>query len=342
MPMRVMVNTSCDPAFNVALDSWLVRHAAPGEEWVMLWRNRPAVILGRFQNTFEEVDLEYAARQGIAVVRRMSGGGAVYQDLGNLNFSFVADTGRHAFNDYQAFTRPVIDTLADFGVAAQLTGRNDLTIDGAKFSGNAQFRTGTHILHHGTVLFDTDLDVVSRVLTVAPDKIVSKGIKSVRSRVTNIRPHLPPAVTFDQFQERLLAHIGRHNGGLLDEHPLTSEETAAVEREVQARFGQWEWNYGASPAFQYVNRERFPAGSLEVRLEAAQGRITAVKIFGDFLGDRSIAPLEERLAGAPFDPAHLAKRLAGFDVPGFLGGITRDQLLQVLANLKSSEDPATP
>jgi lipoate-protein ligase A len=303
----------------------------------MLWRNRPAVILGRFQNTYEEVDVEYAAAHDIAVVRRMSGGGAVYQDLGNLNFSFVVETSQHPFNDYEAFTRPVIETLAVYGVRAELTGRNDLVINGAKFSGNAQFRTPTHLLHHGTVLFDTDLEVVGRVLTVAPDKIQSKGIKSVRSRVTNVRPHLPPGVDIEAFQDRLLANIIAHLGGEADWHHLTPEEEAAVQREVAARFGQWEWNFGQSPPFNYVNRERFPAGSVEVRLEAVKGRVASVKIYGDFLGDRDIAPLEEALVGAPFDRASLAERVEALDVPSYLGGITAEQLLTVLHNLAPSD-----
>ncbi len=338
MPMTIVENSSTDPYFNIALDAWLVRHAGPGQEFVMLWQNEPAVILGRFQNTYEEVDVDYATAHHIAIVRRISGGGAVYQDLGNLNFSLIAETRQHPCSDYQAFTRPVLDTLAEFGVAAELTGRNDITIGGAKFSGNAQFRSGTHILHHGTILFDEDLEVVPRVLTPPTDKIASKGIKSVRSRVTNILPHLPTGTSMAVVSERLLHHIGRHNQGISGTRVLGSEERAEVEHEVETRFGQWSWNFGASPPFNFQNRVRFPRGAVEVRIEAQQGRIASAKIYGDFLADRDIAPVEEALVDIPFSRRSMDAALEPVDVPRYLGGITREELLEVLAGLEPRAD----
>jgi len=340
MPMTMVENASTNPYFNIALDAWLVRNAKPGEEYVMLWQNEPAVILGRFQNTFEEVDIDYAEAHRIAIVRRISGGGAVYQDLGNLNFSLIAETRLHPFNDYEAFTRPVLDTLWEFGVKAELTGRNDITIEGAKFSGNAQFRSGTHVLHHGTILFDEDLEVVPKVLTPPTDKIASKGIKSVRSRVTNVRPHLPPGTTLNDLRDRLLHHIGRHNGGLAGTLVIGPEETALVNREVEARFGRWEWNFGASPPFNFLNRVRFPKGAVEVRLEAIRGRVTAAKIYGDFLADRDIAPVEQALVDIPFSRHSIEEALARVDVPAYLGGITREELLEVLSGLEPREGAA--
>ena len=334
MPMTIVANASTNPYFNIALDAWLVRSAKPGQEYVMLWQNEPAVILGRFQNTYEEVDVDFAEAHQIAIVRRISGGGAVYQDLGNMNFSLIAETRLHPFNDYEAFTRPVLDTLLEFGVKAELTGRNDITIEGAKFSGNAQFRSGTHVLHHGTILFDEDLEVVPKVLTPPTDKIASKGIKSVRSRVTNVRPHLPPGTTMKDVQERLLHHIGRHNGGIAGTLVIGPDEAAAVDREVQARFGQWDWNFGASPPFNFRNRVRFPKGAVEVRLDASHGRIQSAKIYGDFLADRDIGPVEGALVDIPFSRRSMEEALAQLDVPTYLGGITGDELLEVLSGLE--------
>ena len=342
MPMTVVENASTDPYFNIALDAWLVRNAKPGQEFVMLWQNQPAVILGRFQNTYEEVDIEYADAHHIAILRRISGGGAVYQDLGNMNFSLIAETRLHPFNDYEAFTRPVLDTLREFGVQAELTGRNDITIAGAKFSGNAQFRSGTHVLHHGTILFDEDLEVVPKVLTPPTDKIASKGIKSVRSRVTNVRPHLPPGTTMKDVQERLLHHIGRHNGGIAGTWTIGPQRQAEVAREVEARFGQWEWNFGASPPFNLQNRIRFPKGAVEVRIDARRGRITSAKIYGDFLADRDIAPIEAALVDIPFSRKSMHEALAALDVPTYLGGITRDELLEVLAGLEPKDTGEAP
>ncbi len=337
MALKVVHNSSTNPYFNVALDSWLVREAPPADDYVMLWQNRPAVIIGRYQNTHEEVNLDYAEAHDVAIVRRMSGGGAVYHDLGNLNFSLVVATENRPFNDYQSFTRPVIEALARYGVKAELTGRNDVTLDGQKFSGNAQYRTSTRLLHHGTILFDVDLEAVPKVLTVRQDKIQSKGIKSVRSRVTNIRPYLPKAVTFDDFRAALLDAIGEHNGGLAGELTLTAERIARVETLVAERFGQWDWNFGQSPPFNYRGRERFAKGDVEVLVEVAGGRIQAITIYGDFLGDHDIEPLTDALNGVEYSRAALLKALDPLPIERFLGGITRDEFLKVLLDMEPIE-----
>lgn len=336
--MRVVTNPSTNPYFNVALDSWLVREAPPDEDYVMLWQNRPAVIIGRYQNTHEEVNLDYAESHNVAIVRRMSGGGAVYHDLGNLNFSLVVSTAGRPFNDYQVFTRPVVEALAHYGVNAQLTGRNDVTLEGRKFSGNAQYRTVTRLLHHGTILFNEDLEEVPRVLNVRQDKIESKGIKSVRSRVTNVRPYLPPAVGLNEFRATLLEFIGKHNGGVVGELELTSERTARVEELVATHFGQWDWNFGQSPPFNYRGRERFERGSIEVFIKAAHGRIEYVTIYGDFLGDHDIEPLAAALTGAEYSRSAMTRALESIPVSDYLGGITREQLLKVLFDMTPADD----
>ncbi|NMP23530.1 lipoate--protein ligase [Sulfobacillus harzensis] len=333
MALYVIHNNSTDPYFNVALDSWLVREAPPENDYVMLWQNRPAVIIGRYQNTYEEVNLDYADEHDIAIVRRMSGGGAVYHDLGNLNYSLVVSTENRPFNDYLSFTRPVIEALAHFGAKAELTGRNDLTLEGQKFSGNAQYRTPARLLHHGTILFDEDLEVVPRILNVRQDKIESKGIKSVRSRVTNVRPYLPAEVTFDEFRSTLLQTIGHHNGGIAGEFVLTPERRQAVEQRVRERFGQWEWNFGQSPPFNYRGRERFSRGELEVRVDVQSGRILAITIYGDFLGDHDIEPLTEALKGVEFQRVPISQALEALPVEQYLGGITREELLKVLLDM---------
>ncbi len=328
--MHLVKNPSTDPYFNIALDAWLVREAPPDHDYVMLWQNRPAVIIGRYQNTHEEVNLDYAEREGIAVVRRMSGGGAVYHDHGNLNFSLVVSTEKHPFNDFQSFTQPVIEALADFGIRAELTGRNDVTLGGQKFSGNAQYRTSTRLLHHGTILFDVDLDVVPQVLNVRQDKIESKGIKSVRSRVTNVKPYLPGDVTLDIFREVLLQHIGRHNNGIDGELPLTGTNETRIRDLVRERFGQRAWNFGESPPFNFRGRQRFDKGELEVRLHVTHDRILNATIYGDFLGDHDIEPLSQALIGVEYDRHALLRALADLPVQEYLGGIGRDQLLAVL------------
>ena len=330
--MYLVSNPSTNPYFNIALDSWLVREAPRHQDYVMLWQNRPAVIIGRYQNTHEEVNLDYAERHDITVVRRMSGGGAVYHDLGNLNFSLVVSTENRPFNDFKSFTRPVIDALKTFGITAELTGRNDVTVNGQKFSGNAQYRTPTRLLHHGTILIDADLEVVPKILNVRQDKIASKGIKSVRSRVTNLRPYLPSDVTLDVFRQTLLEHIGDQNGGIEGELVLTEKRQAQVWDLVTQRFGQWSWNFGASPPFNFRGHARFDQGELEVRLDVVGDRVVAAAVYGDFLGDHDIKPLVQALIGVEYQRPALERALGAVPVAQFLGGIGRDQLLEVLWN----------
>ncbi len=331
--MRVVMNPGTNPYFNVALDSWLVREAPADEDYVMLWQNRPAVIIGRYQNTHQEVHIDYADAHDIAIVRRMSGGGAVYHDMGNLNFSMVVSTEDQPFNDFQRFTRPVVETLAHYGVVAELTGRNDVTLDGKKFSGNAQYRTPTRLLHHGTILFNENLDDVEDVLNVNPDKIAGKGIKSVRSRVTNVQPYLPHGVELEEFRSTLLQYIGQHNGGIREPWSLNEEQQMRVQELVDHRFGQWGWNFGQSPPFNYRGQERFDQGSIEALVYVVQDHIESLTLYGDFLGDRDISPLIQRLTGLPYSKTVIADALNSLSVSQYLGGIAADQLLKVLTDM---------
>lgn len=331
--MHAVINPGTDPYFNVALDSWLVREAPADEDYVMLWQNRPAVIIGRYQNTHQEVHVDYANAHGIAIVRRMSGGGAVYHDLGNLNFSMIVSTEDQPFNDFQRFVRPVVETLAHYGVTAELTGRNDVTLDGKKFSGNAQYRTPTRLLHHGTILFNENLDDVRDVLNVNPDKIEGKGIKSVRSRVTNVQPYLPKGVGLDEFRATLLQYIGQHNGGVRELLSLNWEQQRRVQALVDQRFGQWDWNFGQSPAFNYRGQERFGQGAIEALVYVVQDHIKSLTIYGDFLGDRNISPLIHALTGLPYSKAAIRDALSPLPVSRYLGGIGAEQLLKVLMDM---------
>ncbi|MCY0881875.1 MAG: lipoate--protein ligase, partial [Firmicutes bacterium] len=219
--MIQILNDQLDPRYNLALEEFLTREMDPHEDYLLLWQNRPMAVVGRYQNTAEEINQLYVKEHHIMVVRRLSGGGSIYQDLGNLNFSMIVSIEQNAFNDFRSFTLPIIQALDEFGVKAELSSRNDLTVDGRKFSGNAQYRTGTRLLHHGTLLFDSDLDVVGQALNVRQDKIASKGIKSVRSRVTNLKPYLPPGTTLQDFSNMIAKHIGQANGGISAQYRLS-------------------------------------------------------------------------------------------------------------------------
>lgn len=329
-------NLSHDPYFNLALEEYVVRHLDPSHNYLILWQNSPAVIIGRYQNTAEEVHQLYIEDHGIAVVRRLSGGGAVYHDLGNLNFSLVVSTKGQGFNDFRSFTLPVIETLAHYGVTAELSSRNDITIAGQKFSGNAQYRTSTHLLHHGTILFDSELDAVAQVLNVRQDKIASKGIKSVRSRVTNIKPYLPPDVTLAQFSGTLAAIIGDHNQGLEPPYPWNAEDQAAVQNLVESRYATWDWNWGKSPAFNLTAHEKFPGGSVDVRLLVEEGIIRSCRIYGDFLGQRDIHEFEGALIGRRYQISEVAPVLHTLPTGEYFGAISEQEVLQVLFDTSPS------
>jgi lipoate-protein ligase A len=216
-----------DPSYNLAMEQYVFDCLPRDRMYFMLWQNDNAIIVGKYQNTIAEINEEAVRERGIRVVRRLSGGGAVYHDMGNLNFTFITDVGESNALDLKLFCEPVVRTLATLGVKAEVNGRNDITIDGKKFSGNSQYIRQGRVMHHGTIMFDSDLSVVSEALRVDPTKIQTKGIRSVRSRVTNVAEHLPEKVTLPEFRRILLENILKENPG--EAYPLTQDDLAAVE-----------------------------------------------------------------------------------------------------------------
>ncbi len=309
--MYTIENHDTRPQHNLALEEYLCRLAArEGSEFFMLWQNEPTIVVGRFQSTLSEINGDFVKRHGIHVVRRNSGGGAVYHDLGNINYSFVrADLGEF---DFAFFTQPIIDALDKLGVHAELSGRNDIAIDGKKISGGAQYRHGGIAMHHGTLLFDEDLDVLSQALNVDAAKFKSKGVQSVRSRVTNVKPHMPNAgdMTARDFMALLQAQIQG-----LTPRTLTEEDRREVQKLMDEKYSTWEWNYGTSPAFTEARRERFPWGGVEARLSVQDGRVTGCTFFGDYFGTGDYGPLLSRILGTPYTREALHEALSGFE-PG--------------------------
>ncbi|MDA8343865.1 MAG: lipoate--protein ligase [Thermaerobacter sp.] len=332
-------NRSQFPPHNLALEEHVLRRFDPQNDYAVLWQNAPAVIVGRFQNTAEEVNQPYVEQEGVAVVRRLSGGGAVYHDLGNLCFTFVVRQANGRAGNFDYFTVPVVETLRRFGVKAERSSRNDLTIEGQKFSGNAQYVSGGRLLHHGTILFDSDLDAVARVLHVAKDKIESHGVKSVRSRVTNVRPYLKSDVALEEFAKVLMEEIGRQAGGIGPMHHLSDVDESQVDELITRRYGNWTWNWGDSPPFTLRAKRRFATGAVDVRLDAQGGIIRSARIFGDFLGLRDVGELEAALSSVPFDVAAVRSALSPLPVAEYLGGIGLEDVLGLLFDEVS--DPAT-
>jgi len=323
--MNLLINTSTDPAFNLALEE-LIAAEYPSEV-VMLWRNAPAIIVGRNQNTEAEINAEAVRERGIKVVRRITGGGAVYHDLGNINYTIAAN-GRQL--DQEAFARNaeiIINVLRTMGIDARFHGRNDILVDGRKISGSAKSVLTDRTLFHGTLLFDADLTVLSQVLTPDEEKIRSKGIKSVRSRVANLKEYLPD-LTSDEFMANLGTGLLRLMQ--LDEvTPVPADLIVKAEKLADEKYRQWQWNFGTLIAYSYRHRERFSCGSVEVRFNVIDNRIADTVFSGDFFGNRPVAELAEKLNGSIPSFDEIAGKLAVSDVAEYISGITPEELLKL-------------
>src|SRR5699024_1390957 len=272
-----------DPTVNLALEEYILQNFGEDDTYLLFYINEPSIIIGRNQNTVEEINTDYVDENGIKVVRRLSGGGAVYDDEGNLNFSFITKDDGESCHDFEKFTKPVVEALNQIGVPAKLEGRNDLLVEGRKFSGNAQFATKGRMFNHGTLMFDSEIEHVVAALNVKSEKIQSKGIKSIRSRVANISEFLDEDITMDEFKELLLRYI--FDVEHVDEVPryeLTDEDWENVYRISEKRYKKWDWNFGKSPSFNIRESHKFDSGLLDVRLDVKKGIIENCTIYGDF------------------------------------------------------------
>ena len=333
--MLFVPNENNDPRINLAIEIFLLQEMKVDEPILLFYINEPSIIIGRNQNTIEEINKDYVDAHGIHVVRRFSGGGAVYHDFGNLNFSFIMPDDGNSFRDFEKLTKPIVQALHEMGVeGAQLKGRNDLVIDDMKFSGNAMYATNGRMFAHGTIMFDSDINEVVNALKVRKDKIESKGIKSIRSRVTNIKPFLPKDkqdMTTEAFrEENLLKIFGVDSVDQVKTYTLTEEDWVKINEISDKYYRNWDWNYGKSPAFDIERRKRFPIGSIEVRFNVQEGKITEAKIYGDFFGLGDIADVEQAFIGTRYDKSALKDVIDQIDVKKYFGNITPEDLLELV------------
>ncbi|UXH45823.1 lipoate--protein ligase [Rossellomorea vietnamensis] len=317
-----------DPRINLAIEEYALKNLDINESYLLFYINEPSIIIGKNQNTIEEINTDYVEKQGLHVVRRLSGGGAVYHDLGNLNFSFITKDDGESFHNFKKFTEPVVSALHRLGVKAELSGRNDLIAEGRKISGNAQFSTKGRMFSHGTLLFDSEMENVVSALRVKKDKIESKGIKSIRSRVANISEFLTDQMTIEEFRSTLLDFI--FDGSDVEEYVLTEEDWKNIHELSKERYQNWDWNYGKSPKFNLQHSHRFPVGSIDVRLEVNKGKIDNCKIFGDFFGVGNVEDIEEKLAGTRYERKDIAGALEGVDIQHYFGNITKDEFVDLV------------
>ncbi|MGY3704290.1 lipoate--protein ligase [Vagococcus martis] len=324
-----------DPRINLAIETYLVQEMPLDEPILLFYINEPSIIIGRNQNTIEEINVDYVEDNGIHVVRRLSGGGAVYHDEGNLNFSFIMPDDGESFRNFGKVTQPIIDALHELGVeGAELKGRNDLVIDDKKFSGNAMYATNGRMFAHGTLMFDSDVNEVVNALKVRKDKIESKGIKSIRSRVTNIKPFLSDEYQYmstkDFRKEILLKIFDTTEINDVNEYKLTEEDWKKINAISDKLYRNWDWNYGRSPEFDIVRRKRFPIGSIEAKMNVSDGEIKDIRIFGDFFGLGQITDVETILTGVKYDKESITKAVEEIDVKKYFGNIEVTDLIELL------------
>jgi len=329
MTMRYLQSDSTDPYFNLALEQYVFDSLDRAYSYFMLWQNNNAIIVGKHQNTAAEINAAYVSEHGIRVARRLSGGGAVYHDLGNLNFTFIADSQGETFN-FASFCRPVAKALATLGVKVEISGRNDMTIDSKKFSGNSQYMKQGRVMHHGTIMFDSDLQVLSQALAVSTDKIESKGIKSVRSRVTNIRPYLREDCTISAFIQALRDYMFRENA--MEPYILSEQDLVSVRALRDRVYANWDWNYGASPAYSVRKERRIEGcGKLEVHMDVSKnGVIGQAAFYGDYFGNGDSAELAELLKGCRLEESALRAALQHTDVGLYFNNLELESFLSVL------------
>ncbi|WP_145050631.1 lipoate--protein ligase [Paenibacillus xylanexedens] len=319
-----------DPSVNLAIEEYILKHLPMDDSYLLFYINRPSIIIGKHQNTIEEINIEYVQDNGVQVVRRLSGGGAVYHDLGNLNFSFITKDDGQSFHNFRKFTQPVVEALQELGVNAELTGRNDLQVGEKKISGNAQFSTRGRMFSHGTLMFDLNLDHVQASLNVNPEKFKSKSTKSVRSRVANIRELIDSNMTIEQFRDELLRHIFRMEPKDVPQYELTEKDWDKIKEISAERYSNWDWNYGLSPESNVKHTRKFPVGIIDLRMNIKDGRIEDLKIFGDFFGVGDVADIEDMLRGKRYEESEVRTALQDLDVKHYFGNLELEDFIGLI------------
>lgn len=318
--------TTTDSAFNLALEELLVKEC--NDEIFYLWQNAPAVIIGRNQNTLAEINSDFIHERKINVTRRNTGGGAVYHDLGNINYSYIVNFREERSINFADFAVPVINTLSEMGIKAEFSGRNDILINGKKISGSAQSRIGNRILFHGTLLYDSSIEDIVNALNVSGIKISGKGIASVRSRVTNIKEHLVQNITVEDFINSVSDSI-RRQFNVKNDYIVPQQILMQAKKLAEEKYRTWEWNYGNSPAFNYEKSCKFTGGSVTLQMEIQKGKIINARFNGDFFSRKDVSILEKMLENAEISTENISDILNSMPISEMFLNITAAEILSL-------------
>jgi len=323
--MRYLLNEGTDAYFNLASEEYLLKHTS--DDIFYLWRNDNAIIVGKNQNTLSEINVDYVKEKNIKVVRRLTGGGAVYHDLGNINYTFI-ENNKKSFNDFRGFCEPIIKALNEIGVEAEFTGRNDMTLQGKKFSGTAQCKYKDRVMHHGTLLFSSVKADISGALKPRDIKFTDKSVKSVASRITNISEYLPQPMEIIEFRDRLMTSVtGNENSPI---EYFTQAEIDEINKLRDEKYSKWEWNYGQSPKFSMTKEGKFTGGTLEATLDVNHGVIDNFRIYGDFFGTKDVEQLESQIRGIRHNEESVRSVLENIELSDFMVNITVEDLLSLM------------
>lgn len=336
--MRYYVMPSNDIRDNLATEEYLMDTADVSEPLLLLYIQKPCIIIGRNQNAYEEIDLNYLRENQIVLTRRVSGGGAVYDDLGNISFSFVTKKGDTTFGDYRGVTTPILKALRSMGAEqASAGGRNDLYLGDKKFSGNAMYTKKGRTYSHGTLMYDVDLSVLGKVLTVSKEKIASKATPSVPKNVANVKPYLAPEFqksSIEEFRDELLCHVYQVDSlqEIADKKlELTNKDRQGIQELVDKRYANDDWVYGEAPNFEFNQRTRISdVGIVDVHLSTEKGKISAIQFFGDFFGAKDITELESLLVGTTYKYETIKETLDKVDISEYIFNFSNQALLELL------------
>lgn len=328
--MQYLINESNIPGYNLAFEEYCFKNLPRGEKYIFFWINKPAIIVGKNQNTIEEINEKFVEDNNIEVVRRITGGGAVYHDYGNLNFTIITEEDSNSRIDFEKYNQTMIDALKRLNIRADLRGRNDILLDGRKVSGIAQSVSKKRVLNHGTLMFDVDLDILENSLYVKKDKLKSKGIKSVRSRVANIKEYLNQDMNIGEFKDFLLEALFDIEGEDPERYILSKEELSHIECLYKEKYSKWYWNFGRSPRAEFKNYKKFKSGSIEISFDIIGGYIRNTKIHGDFFGSKDIGEVEELLEGCKYIRSEIETGIKDINLDDYFGKLDNKKFIDLI------------